>query len=171
MLLSKKNVKNIKKNKVTFIKNFTQIENIYDFNKLSVLIDNYSLPVENKTNQLNTFNSIWQLKNIHKLDSLFFTYIDFLQKIFKYNLTTKDGVDLFFSFVTNIGVSHADTEDVFLIGLYGNTIYRVIENNKDFILEKGDLLFVPKGTQHKAISLTPRVVASVGYFGGKLSND
>tara|TARA_R100001015_G_C4624734_1_gene182979 strand:+ start:1285 stop:1809 length:525 start_codon:yes stop_codon:yes gene_type:complete len=167
MLLNKKNIKNIKNKKITYIKNFTSITDIYDFNKISNLVDNYSLDVSFKPGQVSHFNSIWQLKDIHKFDNQFFTFMDLFRKIFKYTTDIKDGVDLFFSFITNTGGSHVDEEDVFLIGLHGKTIYRIIETNKDYCLEKGDLLHIPKGNRHKAISATPRSIASVGFFGGK----
>ena len=167
MLLNKKNIKNIKNKKITYIKNFTSITDIYDFNKISNLVDSYSLNVIFKPGQANYFNSIWQLRDIHKFDNQFFILIDLFRKIFNYTTDIKDGVDLFFSFVTNTGGSHVDEEDVFLIGLHGKTIYRVIETNKDYCLQKGDLLHIPKGNRHKAISATPRSIASVGFYGGK----
>jgi glyoxylate utilization-related uncharacterized protein len=58
-----------------------------------------------------------------------------------------------------------DQEDVFLLGLCGKTIYRV--NNNFYTVERGDLLFVSKGVRHKAISVTPRIVASFGFFGDR----
>lgn len=167
MLLNKKNIKNIKNKKITYIKNFTSITDIYDFNKISNLVDSYSLNVIFKPGQANYFDSIWQLRDIHKFDNQFFILIDLFRKIFNYTTDIKDGVDLFFSFVTNTGGSHVDEEDVFLIGLHGKTIYRVIETNKDYCLQKGDLLYIPKGNRHKAISATPRSIASVGFYGGK----
>ena len=167
MLLNKKNIKNIKNKKITYIKNFTSITDIYDFNKISNLVDSYSLNVIFKPGQANYFDSIWQLRDIHKFDNQFFILIDLFRKIFNYTTDIKDGVDLFFSFVTNTGGSHVDEEDVFLIGLHGKTIYRVIETNKDYCLQKGDLLHIPKGNRHKAISATPRSIASVGFYGGK----
>ena len=167
MLLNKKNIKNIKNKKITYIKNFTSITDIYDFNKISNLVDSYSLNVIFKPGQANYFDSIWQLRDIHKFDNQFFILIDLFRKIFNYTTDIKDGVDLFFSFVTNTGGSHVDEEDVFLIGLHGKTIYRVIETNKDYCLQKGDLLHIPKGNRHKAIPATPRSIASVGFYGGK----
>ena len=104
---------------------------------------------------------------VHKVDENLNSYFDFLTKIFKYVRDTRDGVDLFFSFVTNASHSHVDIEDVFLIGLSGKTIYRLIKEKRDYLIEKGDLLYIPKGTAHKEISLTPRIIASVGLLGGK----
>ena len=165
MFLDSKSVENIKQKKITYIKNFTSIQETYDFNKISYLVDSYSLNVIFLPGQINHFNCIWQLKEIDKIDNQFFILIDFFYKIFKYDSNVKNRVDLFFSFVTNTGGSHIDEEDVFLIGLHGKTIYRIIETNEDYCLEKGDLLHIPKGIRHKSISLTPRSIASVGFFG------
>ena len=164
MLLNKKNIESIKKQKVTFIKNFTSIQETYDFNKISYLVDSYSLNVDYVLQQINCFNSIWTFKNIDKFDNQFFVLLDFLSKIFEYPYHIENGVDIFFSFVTNTGGSHVDKEDVFLVGLYGKTIYRIIETNKDYCLERGDLLYIPKGIWHKPISATPRSIASIGFF-------
>tara|TARA_R100000030_G_C3247338_1_gene122103 strand:- start:1205 stop:1717 length:513 start_codon:yes stop_codon:yes gene_type:complete len=167
MLLSKKNIESIRKQKVTFIKNFTTILNTYDFNKISSLVDNYSLDVEKKLMGGPEYNAVWQLKNIDKIDTTIYMYRDFLNKTFKYVPDIKDGVDIFFSFVTNVGPSHVDVEDVFLIGLCGKTTYRMIDTNKDYIIERGDMLYINKGIWHKSMSTTPRVIASVGFCGGK----
>ena len=167
MLLDTKTEDLIKKQKVTFVKNFTHIPDNYDFNKISKLVDDNYLQVDNKPGQANHFSSIWQLYCVHKVDENLNSYFDFLTKIFKYVRDTRDGVDLFFSFVTNASHSHVDIEDVFLIGLSGKTIYRLIKEKRDYLIEKGDLLYIPKGTAHKAISLTPRIIASVGLLGGK----
>ena len=166
MLLNNKDIKRIKNKKVTYVKKFTQNLNNYNFDILASLIDDYSLTVVNKSNLLN-FNATWQVKDVHKTNVDFFVFLDFLYKIFKYTPETRDGVDLFFSFVTNTGMSHVDTEDVFLIGMHGKTIYRITDTNKDYILEHGDFLHIPKGIRHKSISSTPRIIASVGFFGGK----
>lgn len=172
MLLNKKNIESIKKQKVTFIKNFTSIQETYDFNKISYLVDSYSLNVDHVYSlnvdhvlkQINSFNSIWTFRDIDKFDNQFFVLLDFLSKIFKYPYHIENGVNIFFSFVTNTGGSHVDREDVFLVGLYGKTIYRIIETNKDYCLKRGDLLYIPKGILHKPISATPRSIASIGFF-------
>ena len=166
MLLNNKNIKRIKSKKVTYIKKFTQNLNNYNFDKLVSLIDDYSLMVLNKSNVSN-FDGTWQVRDVHKVNNYFFVFADFFYKIFKYTPDTSDGVDLFFSFVTNTGGSHVDIEDVFLIGMHGKTIYRITDTNKDYILEHGDMLYIPKGITHKAISLSPRIVMSVGLCGGK----
>ena len=167
MLLNSKDIKRIKSKKVTYVKKFTETLNYYDFNVLTNLIDDYSLQVLNKSNLLNNFSATWQAKDVHKTNADFFVFLDFMYKIFKYTPETRDGVDLFFSFVTNTGMSHVDTEDVFLIGMHGKTIYRITDTGKDYLLEHGDLLHIPKGIRHKSISSTPRIIASIGFFAGK----
>jgi|TARA_R110000824_G_scaffold206571_1_gene391764 ribosomal protein L16 Arg81 hydroxylase len=165
MFLDKESIENIKKRKVTYVKNFTSIiEETYDFNKISNLVDKYSLSVMDKPGQINHYNSIWAIRYINEVDNQLFIFLDFLRKIFNYKIDQRDGVDLYFSFVTNTGRSHVDEEDVFLVGLYGKTIYRISETNEDFCLKRGDFLYIPKGIWHKAISVTPRSIASVGFF-------
>mgnify|MGYP003132902626 FL=1 len=166
MLLNNKNINRIKNKKITYVKKFTQNLQNYNFDTLSTLIDDYSLNVVNKGNFVD-FNHTWQVKDVHKVNTDFLIFLDFFSKIFYYTSEARDGVDLFFSFVTNTGVSHVDTEDVFLIGMYGKTIYRITDTKKDYVLEHGDLLHIPKGIRHKSISSTPRIIASVGFYGGK----
>ncbi len=92
--------------------------------------------------------------------------MDFLSKLFKYERDARDEVDLFFSFVSQVGNSHIDEEDVFILGLKGKTIYRVFGNvDKDYMIEKGDIIFIPRGIKHKVIGLTSRIVASIGFYG------
>jgi len=170
MLLNKKNIESIRKQKLTYVKNFTTIVDTYDFNKISSLVDDNYLIVHNKSPHGLVFNAVWQLSQIDKCDNFFHMQKDFFSKLFKYVPEITDGVDIFFSFVTNTGNAHIDTEDVFLIGLYGKTTYRIIDNKKDYMIERGDLLYIPKGIKHKSISITPRAIASVGFHGGKNIN-
>lgn len=108
MFLDKESIENIKQRKVTYVKNFTSIEETYDFNKISNLVDKYSLSVLYKPGQINHYNSIWVIRYINEVDNQLFIFLDFLRKIFNYKINQKDGVDLYFSFVTNTGGSHVD---------------------------------------------------------------
>jgi mannose-6-phosphate isomerase-like protein (cupin superfamily) len=165
MLLNNKKIKQIKNRKITYVKKFTQNLNNYNFDILASLIDNYSLNVLNKNSFV--FSDTWQVGRVHTAHTDFFVLLDFFYKIFKYTPEVRDGVDLFFSFVTNTGASHVDEEDIFLVGMLGKTLYRITDSGKDYILEPGDLLYVPRGIRHKSMSLTPRIIASVGFLGGK----
>ena len=165
MLLKPSHIKSILEKKPTFIEGFTILQEKYDFNFLSSFIDSNSILVLNKKNGI--FETIWQAKNVHHHDKNLFVFFDFLKKTFKYMSDIKDGVDIFFSFTSQTGGAHKDIEDVFLLGLEGTTIYRDTLIQKDYYVNKGDLLFFPKQRQHKAISLTPRLILSMGFYGGK----
>ena len=168
MKLTASNIKSILNKKPTFIKKFTSLDQEYDFNFLTKFLDDNPILVHNKkTNIDNSFPVIWQARHTHSYNISFFTFLDFFKKTFKYTNDMNDGVDLFFSFVALTGGSHVDTEDVFLIGLHGQTMYQDISTGKNYIIEKWDLLFFPKQNSHRAISLTPRIILSVGFFGGK----
>jgi mannose-6-phosphate isomerase-like protein (cupin superfamily) len=55
---------------------------------------------------------------------------------------------------------HRDDNDVYFWQCQGITKW-VIENEKEYILEPGDLIFVPKNIYHTVISLTPRAGISM----------
>lgn len=64
--------------------------------------------------------------------------------------------------------NHVDQEDVILIGAFGKVIYNIYSEElgkfNSITLEEGDLLIVPKNTEHSAIPLCPRIVISVGIY-------
>jgi cupin superfamily acireductone dioxygenase involved in methionine salvage len=80
-------------------------------------------------------------------------------------------MDLFLSFETSIGPTHRDKEDVFILGLYGKTMYRVWKNNTvtEVLINRGDMIYIPSGVLHRSISITPRIIASLSLWGK--SND
>lgn len=165
MLLNEAEVNSIKQNKVTLIKNFIELHKIYDFNFISKTIEENDFVVESKTN-LNNLRNVFQIRNVIDTSQEFKTLFDFLSKLFKYQRDAKDSVDLFISFVSQVGRSHIDEEDVFIIGLKGNVIYRVFDiQNKDYSIEEGDMIFIPKGLKHKVIGISPRIIASIGLYG------
>ena len=64
---------------MTYVKNFTSIiEETYDFNKISNLVDKYSLSVMDKPGQINHYNSIWAIRYINEVDNQLFIFLDFL---------------------------------------------------------------------------------------------
>jgi mannose-6-phosphate isomerase-like protein (cupin superfamily) len=168
MLLKENQINSIKDKKITSVKNFINNTKIYDFNLLSNLLE------ENKVESIITgdskmgriLESIFQIKGIKLLFNEFNIVFDFLLKTFRYPYHPHDDVDLFFSFVTQIGPPHIDEEDVFIIGLKGTTIYRIYDKEiTDHTIEEGDLIFIPRGLKHKVIGMTPRIIASIGYHG------
>lgn len=165
MLINKDQVNLIKENKICFIKNFVSLEKIYDYNFIGNLLEENNLKIVSKTSNGN-LKDILQILKVSNSIKEFKTFFDFLSKIFKYERDQKDEVDLFFSFVSQVGETHIDQEDVFIIGLKGTTIYRFFDiENVDYYVEKGDMIFIPKGLKHKAIGLNPRIIASIGFYG------
>jgi len=165
MLIKQLEVNSIQKNKVTLIKNFVSLERNYDFNLLSQLLEENNLTINQKT-QIQNLKDVFQIYKVSNTLQEFKTFFDFLSKLFKYERDARDEVDLFFSFVSQVGNSHIDEEDVFILGLKGKTIYRVFGDvDKDYIIEKGDIIFIPRGIKHKVIGLTSRIVASIGFYG------
>mgnify|MGYP003641475760 CR=1 FL=1 len=167
MLINEKDLNNIKKNRVTLVKNFINLERNYDFNLISNLIEENDLSISQKTNFGNLRN-VFQIYKVSNCLQEFKTFFDFLSKLFRYERDSRDEVDLFFSLVSQIGNSHVDIEDVFIIGLKGKIIYRVFDfEDKDYSIEQGDMIFIPKGIKHKVIGINPRIVASIGFYGNR----
>ena len=168
MLLNKEQVEKIKERKVTYVKDFVFLERNYDFNLLSNLMEENECIINQKSN-IGNLKDVFQILKVSNTLKEFKTFFDFLSKLFKYKRDSRDEVDLFFSFVSQVGNTHVDIEDVFIIGLKGTTIYRVFDKiNIDYEINKGDMIFIPYGTKHKVIGITPRIIASIGFFDRKL---
>ena len=165
MLIKAQDLKDIQENKVTLIKNFINLERNYDFNLISNLIEENDLSIMPKS-QIGNLKDVFQIYKVSNCLQEFKTFFDFLTKLFKYERDSRDEVDLFFSLVSQVGNSHVDIEDVFIIGLKGKIIYRVFDfENKDYSIEKGDMIFIPKSIKHKAIGINPRIIVSIGFYG------
>jgi len=165
MLIKQSDVTSIKENKVTLIKNFASLTREYDFNLISLLIEENNLKIDQKS-FVGSLKDVFQIYRVSNTLQEFKTFFDFLSKLFKYERDSKDEVDLFFSLVSQVGGAHVDIEDVFIIGLKGTTIYRVFDiENKDYYIKKGDMIFIPRGKKHKVLSMSPRIIASVGFHG------
>jgi cupin superfamily acireductone dioxygenase involved in methionine salvage len=168
MLINNDQVNLIKENKVFYIKNFASLEREYDFNLISLLLEEHDLKVGSKSN-IGNLKDIFQIYKVSNCLKEFKTFFDFLSKLFKYKRDSKDEVDLFFSLTSQIGSPHLDEEDVFILGLKGKTIYRIYGvENKDYEINKGDLIFIPKNIKHKVMAINPRIIASIGFYGKRL---
>ena len=101
------------------------------------------------------------MKNVHTLKE-FNSLHQGLDK--QFNKKKKESnIDMYFSFVSgSSSISHFDFEDVYIIGFFGKTVYKI--NNEEYNINKGDLLFIPKNVTHQAISLSPRAILSYGTF-------
>ena len=165
MLIKAQDLKDIQENKVTLIKNFINLERNYDFNLISNLIEENDLSIMPKS-QIGNLKDVFQIYKVSNCLQEFKTFFDFLSKLFRYERDSRDEVDLFFSLVSQIGNSHVDIEDVFIIGLKGEIIYRIFDfENKDYSIKKGDMIFIPKSIKHKAIGINPRIIVSIGFYG------
>jgi cupin superfamily acireductone dioxygenase involved in methionine salvage len=169
MLIDKNNIELIKNNKICLIKNFVSLDKKYDFNFISDLLEKNQLKVVNKT-FVGDLKDVFQIKSVSNTVDELKVFFDFLSKLFNYERDSKDEVDLFFSIVSQVGDAHVDTEDVFILGLSGLVLYRIYEEqNKDYYLEKGDMIFIPKGLKHKVIGINPRIIASIGFYGKRIN--
>lgn len=57
---------------------------------------------------------------------------------------------------------HKDVVDVWFWQAKGSTVW-VIENKEEYLLEEGDLIYIPKGILHNVIPLGPRAGISMSY--------
>ena len=170
MLIKAQDLKDIQENKVTLVKNFASLTREYDFNLLSNLMEENECIINQKTN-FGNLKDVFQIYKVSNCLQEFKTFFDFLSKLFRYERDSRDEVDLFFSLVSQIGNSHVDIEDVFIIGLKGKIIYRVFDfEDKDYSIEQGDMIFIPKGIKHKVIGINPRIIASIGFYGKRIYN-
>jgi len=168
MLLNKEQIDSIRNKKVTYVKNFVSLDREYDFNLMSKLLEETNEEVLVKTN-IGKMRDVYQMMKATDFLPEFRIFHDFLLKTFKFKPDVRDAVELFFSFVTQSGPAHADIETVFIIGLKGKVIYRIFEDKtSDYEINKGDMIFIPTGIKHRVVGITPRIIASVGFFDRKI---
>jgi mannose-6-phosphate isomerase-like protein (cupin superfamily) len=161
-------VESIKNNKVTFVKNFSKIENRYDFNLLISFFERIDTPILVKSVEDSFFKQVFQIRDLESTFKDFKFFKSFLQQVFKYLPDDRDGCDIFFSFKSTAGSSHMDPEDVFIVGLEGVVTYKTFEEKTNYYeIHKGDLIYIPKGVQHKVIGMSPRITLFVGFNGNK----
>lgn len=146
--------------KVKFTKGFFIFDK-FDFNDLSNIIDKTNSNTVISSNYVyeRILESCFQIKHVQENK--------FFQKIFeqlnsKYNKhNINASIDIFFSFCAGgRSIAHKDIENVVIFGLFGKTIYLI--DGKDYTVEKGDILFIPKGITHRAVGITPRIIGSFG---------
>jgi len=150
--------------KIEHKKNFFNFEKIFDFNELATLVDRNGFQSEFTSPNVNKdfiLECPIRIKNIQT--DFYFNQIFFLlnEEYNKKNFETN--IFLFFSFTGGgKSLAHKDIEDVIIVGLYGKTMY-IIENEQ-YLIEKGDLISIPKGMVHRGIGLTPRIILSFGVY-------
>jgi len=168
MLLKSEHINLIKQNKICLVKNFIELKNEYDFNFISNLIQENDLKIISKTSSGN-LKDVFQMMNVSNSILELKIIFDFFKKLFQYEISIKDEIDLYFSFTSQIGNPHVDIEDVFIIGLCGKTMYQIFDVQDEFYeVNKGDLIFIPRGIKHKAIGVNSRIISSIGFYGRRL---
>ncbi len=135
----------------------------FDFNELIFFMDKHNLCSRIKSNYLNQYilQATFEVGTLHDTEEF--------KKIFKHlelnfnKQNRRSDMMIFCSFTTgSSGIMHHDSYEVYIVGLFGTTIYKV--NNDFYEVTPGDLLHIPKNSLHKAISLTPRIVLSYSTY-------
>jgi mannose-6-phosphate isomerase-like protein (cupin superfamily) len=147
----------------TLIKDFINLEKDFNFNSVSNLLDRNNLESKISSNWLQNyiFESTFVINKLN--NDVFFKdiYLN-LNNIYNKNNYRSD-LDMYFSLVSgNKSITHRENYDVYILGLLGKTIYKV--EDEEFMVEKNDLLFIPKNALHKAIGITPRIILSYGIY-------
>jgi len=169
MLIPKSEITSIKENKVTLVESFISLKIDYDFNFLSQLLEKNDLPIYVKST-IGNMRDVFQIRKVADLFKELKPTINFLGDLFSYEKKENDGIDLFFSFVSQAGTPHWDEEDVFILGLEGEVMYKIFGSKiKNYVVKKGDMLFIPRGLKHKVIALSPRMTVSVGFYGRRVN--
>ncbi len=144
-----------------FKKNFLKFEDKIDFNTISNICSsgNYKSCITSRWLTDYALESIFQIQRIENIPIFNNLFIDLNSQVNKKNF--KSDLDVFFSLVPGTrSNTHSDNYDVCIIGAYGRTLYKV--DDKEFIVNKGDLLHIKAGQLHTAIGLDPRIILSLG---------
>lgn len=130
------------------------------------LIKNFNDNVVTWEDTLNNFNESALNNEIIKHNPFGFFGSHSAHKIEKVKLVLNElklnTAHLYFNITikgNNFG-NHKDLTDLYFWQCIGKTKW-VIEEQKEYILEAGDLLIVPKSTFHNVFALTPRVGISM----------
>ena len=146
---------------INFKKNMVDFKKDIDFNYISELLDNanYESAFSGDWDKSYVFKSIFKINNLQDHDD-FKDFYNYCEKNFNKN-KGKSNLIMFFSLKSGrASTTHKDTEDVYILGVKGKTWYKV--SDKEYMVEKGDLLKIPANAVHTAIGLTPRIILSYG---------
>jgi ribosomal protein L16 Arg81 hydroxylase len=99
---------------------------------------------------------------------------DLLQEIKKIDNSVNASAHVYIS-LTKFGKSfgkHKDNSDVFFWQIIGNTIWKIETEDgiEEYVMEVGDIIYVPRGIFHEVIPLSPRVGISLGLDYGSKHN-
>jgi|TARA_Y100000015_G_C2377700_1_gene83408 hypothetical protein len=158
-MIFKKIRKAVKENKYLLIKKAIRLETFrLDFNfdtMLALWSKNNTLHFESKLNQF-----VGQINNVNHL-SIFKPFISYVETNLK-DLFEIGKLDFFYSLKGEVGPSHLDKEHVIILGVKNITYYHL--DNKDFKVEPGDILYIPKNYLHHAFSARERIVLSLSIW-------
>jgi len=146
-------------NEIVHIKKYCGFSFLIDFNSFSLLADRMEDHIECRNDGRIKMQNFYIFHPGQQLIETLKYHFDFEGK--------KLDIDLYASLTKKgITTNHRDNESVILIPTHGKTIYNIYEEDlncfESYIVEPGDLLIIPKGIQHSAIPLSPRIVISIG---------
>jgi len=158
-MIFKKIKKAVKENKCLLLKKAIRLETFrLDFNfdtMLAMWSKNNTLRFQSKLNQF-----VGQIYNVNQL-SIFKPFITYVHTNLK-DLFDIGNLDFFYSLKGEVGPSHFDEEHVLIIGVKNVTYYHL--DNKDFKVEPGDILYIPKNYLHHAFSARERIILSLSIW-------
>lgn len=156
-MIFKKIKRAVKENKYLLLKKAIRLETFQlDFNFDSML----AMWSKNNSLYFETKLMVGQIFNVNNL-SIFKPYITYIETNLK-DLFKIGKLDFFFSLKGEVGPSHVDKEHVLILGIKNVTYYHL--DNKDFKVEPGDILYIPKGYLHHAFSARERIVLSLSVW-------
>lgn len=144
-------------------KNFLKLQNNFDFNFLSTMVDsnNFITKISSNCHHDLILETVFKIQNVEK-ENYFKELFNYFNEKLNINKKKSD-LYIFFSLMSGTSsITHRDNYDVYILGLFGKTLIK-IENN-EFIVEPGDLLYIEKNKLHKAIGITPRITLSYGIY-------
>ena len=134
---------------INFKMNMVDFKKDIDFNYISELLDNanYESAFSGDRDKSYVFKSIFKINNLQDHDD-FKDFYNYCEKNFNKN-KGKSNLIMFFSLKSGrASTTHKDTEDVYILGVKGKTWYKV--SDKEYMVEKGDLLKIPANAVHTA---------------------
>lgn len=144
-------------------KNHFNFKKKFDFNELINLIDrnNFKTFLNGNWQQEYIFDNAINIRNVETDDFCKDIFI-YLNK--KLNLKNKKSdLHLFVNFTSGgKSIAHRDPYVVYIIGLHGTTLYK--NNKEEYYVNEGDVLEIKKGEEHRAIAMTPRIIASYSFY-------
>jgi len=144
-------------------KNHFNFKKKFHFNELINLIDrnNFKTFLNGNWQQEYIFDNAINIRNV-ETDEFCKDIFIYLNK--KLNLKNKKSdLHLFVNFTSGgKSIAHRDPYVVYIIGLHGTTLYK--NNKEEYYVNEGDVLEIKKGEEHRAIAMTPRIIASYSFY-------